>query len=260
VEAGIKQQIAASRAVDQVQALHDKIEDSKSQGKTVSEAAKAAGLEARAYAQVDREGKTPDGKDADVLDKTLLLPAVFASDVGVDDEAIPTKDGGYMWFSVTKIDPAHDRLFDEVKDKVAESWRAQEIAKRLADNAADLVKKLDAGGDVAELAKADNAQVKTAKEIRRAGGGGLAPNVVAAVFEVGPTGASSVATPDGRLVFKVTSDTTPAPLAADPGVKMAEDRLKGELGQSLVEQYVDALKRQIGVSIDQRVLQSAEGG
>jgi len=260
VEPEIKQQVAAARASDQVQTLHDKIEDAKAQGKSVADAAKAAGLDARAFVGVDREGQNAAGTSADVPNKDLLLPAVFASDVGVDDEAISTKDRGYIWFSVTKIDPAHDRTFDDVKDKVADAWRKQEIVKRLTDKSADFVKQLDAGGDIAELAKSATTEVKTAKEIRRAGGGGVAPNVVAAVFEVGPDRAGSAATPDGRLVFKVTADVTPPPAAEDPGVKMAGDRVKTELGQSLVEQYVDALKREIGVTIDQHVLQSAEGG
>jgi peptidyl-prolyl cis-trans isomerase D len=260
VEPEIKQQVAAARAADQVQALHDKIEDAKAQGRSVADAAKAAGLEARPFTGVDREGLNAAGVSADVPNKDLLLPAVFASDVGVDDEAIQTKDRGYIWFSVTKVDPAHDRTLDEVKDKVADVWRKQEIAKRLTDKAADFVKQLDAGGDIAELAKSASAEVKTGKDIKRAGGEGLPPNVVAAVFDVGPDRAGSAPTPEGRFVFKVTADTTPPPAAEDPGVKMASDKVKTELGQSLVEQYVDALKREIGVTIDQRVLQSAEGG
>ncbi len=260
VEGEIKQGIAAARAADSVQALHDKIEDAKASGKTVAEAAKSVGLEARAYAGVDRQGHDASGAAADVVDANLVLPAVFASDVGVDDEAIATKDHGFIWFSVTKIEPARDRPFDEVKDKVAAAWRAEEVAKRLADSAAEMVKKLDAGGDIAELAKAASAEVKTAKDIKRAGGGGLAAPVVEAVFGVGPDRAGSVSTADGRLVFKVTADVTPPPLASDPDVVSTEDRLKGELGRSVVEQYVDALKREIGVTIDQRVLQSAGSG
>ncbi len=131
VKAAVKQQIAASRAVDQVQSLRDKIEDSRGNGKPLAEAAKSVGLATRAYLS-DRTGKTSSGVSADVVDKDQLLPAAFASDIGVDDEPIATKDGGYVWFSVTKIDPAHDRGFDEVKDKVAAAWRADETAKRLA--------------------------------------------------------------------------------------------------------------------------------
>ena len=259
-EASIKQEIAADRATDQVQTLHDKIEDAKASGKTVAEAAKAVGLTAMSYASVDREGRDADGKPADVIDKDLLLPAVFASDVGVDDEALPTKDHGYLWFSVTKIEPAHDRTFASVKDKVEAAWRKQETDKRLADAAAETVKKLDAGGDLAALAKSANAEAKSASGLKRTGGGGLATNVIAAVFGVGPNAAGSAATPDGRLVFKVTRDALPPPTPGDPTTMEIADRLKANLSNAVVEQYVDALKRQLGVTIDQRVLQSAEGG
>ncbi len=260
VKAAVKQQIAASRAVDQVQTLHDKIEDVRGNGKALAEAAKSVGLEARSYVGVDREGKTASGASADVVRKEILLPAAFASDVGVDDEPIATKDNGFLWFSVTKIAPPRDRAFDEVKDKVEAAWRAEETAKRLSDSAAEAVKQLGAGADIAELAKAANAEVKTAKGIRRDGGGGLAANVAAAVFGVGPTGVGSVATPDGRLVFKVTADAIPPAIPGDPQVSGAADRLKTEISSSLVEQYVDALKQQLGVTIDRHVLQGAEGG
>ncbi|MDE3177560.1 MAG: SurA N-terminal domain-containing protein [Pseudomonadota bacterium] len=261
VEPAIKQALAAARASDSVTSLHDKIEDAKASGKSVAEAAKAVGLEAKSYVAVDRQGQSASGAPADVPNKDLLLPAVFASDIGVDDEAIPTKDRGYIWFSVTKIDPAHDRAFDEVKDKVALVWRREETEKRLADAAADLVKKLNAGGDVADLAKGVNAEIITAKDIRRASGGeAQSPEVVAAVFGVGPNQAGSVATPDGRLVFKVTADAFPAPIAGDPALAQAQDRLKAQLSNGVVEQYVDALKHEIGVTIDRRVMQSAEGG
>ena len=209
---------------------------------------------------MDRDGRTGVGVDADVPDKAQLLPGVFASDVGVDDEAIATKDRGFVWFSVTKIDPAHDRSFEDVKDKVAAAWTSEERARRLAEASADAVKKLEAGGDIAELAKAAGAEAKTAKDIRRAGGAGVAPELAAAVFAVGPTGAGAAAAEGGRLVFKVTADTTPPPLAADPATAGIAERLKAETGSALVEQYVGALKRELGVSIDQRVMRGAEGG
>jgi peptidyl-prolyl cis-trans isomerase D len=260
VKDAIRQEIAAGRAAAQVQGLHDKIEEAKAAGKTVAEAAKSVGLEARAYLAVDRDGLNAAGADANVPDKAQLLPAVFASDVGVDDEAIATKDRGFVWFSVTKIDPSRERSFEDVKDKVAAAWTAEERAKRLAEASAEAVKKLEAGGDIAELAKAAGAEVKTARDIRRAGGAGLAPEVAAAVFAVGPTGAGAAAAEGGRLVFKVTADKTPASLAADPATAGLIDRLKSETGSALVEQYVGALKRELGVSIDQRVMRGAEGG
>jgi peptidyl-prolyl cis-trans isomerase D len=259
-KAAIKQEIASARAIDQVQSLHDKIEDARGNGKSVAEAARSFGLTTTSYAGVDRNGLNVAGAKVDVAQNNLVLPAVFASDIGVDDEALTTKDNGYVWFSVTRIDPAHDRTFEEVKDKVSTAWRAEETARRLADMAAEDVKKLDAGGDIAELAKAANAEVKTAKDIKRDGGANLPSTVVSAVFGVGPKGAGSASTPAGRLVFKVTDDAIPPPTPGDPAVMGMADRLKAELGSSVVEQYVEALKREIGVSIDQKALQGSEGG
>jgi peptidyl-prolyl cis-trans isomerase D len=260
VKDAVKQEIAAGRASDQVQALHDKIEDAKASGKTVAEAARSVGLEAKSYPGVDRQGRNAEGAEVAVPDKGLLLPAVFASDIGVDDEAIPTKDRGYIWFAVTRIDPAHDRAFDEVKDKVAEAWRAEETSKRLAAAAAEDIKQINAGAAIADLAKAAGAEVKTAMDIKRAGGGGLAPEVVEAVFGVAPDRAGSATTADGRLVFKVTSDAFPEVAAGDPEAASVEGRVRSEIGAAVVEQYVNALKREIGVTIDRRVLQASEGG
>jgi peptidyl-prolyl cis-trans isomerase D len=260
VKGAIKQEIAAGRAASQVQTLHDKIEDAKASGKTVAEAAKSVGLEVRAIVGVDRQGQDAAGGAVDVPYKELVLPAVFASDIGVDDEAISTKDHGYVWFAVTKIDPAHDRTLDDVKDKVAGAWTDEQRAQRLADMSAEDVKKLDGGTDITELARAAGAEVKTAKGVRRAGGEGLAAGVVSAVFGVGPTGAGSASADGGRLVFKVTNDTVPPPVEGDPGTAAVADRLKAETGSSLIEQYVGALKRELGVSIDARVMRGAEGG
>jgi hypothetical protein len=61
-------------------------------------------------------------------------------------------------------------------------------------------------------------------------------------------------------VFKVTADTIPPPTPGDPQVMGTEQRLKSEMSSSLVEQYVDALKRELGVTVDRRVMQGAEGG
>ena len=260
VEASIRQQIAAERAASQVQTLHDKIEDAKASGKTVAEAAQAAGLSVQRFAGVDRQGLDAAGAPVAVPEKDKLLPAVFASDIGVDDEAIATKDKGWVWFAVTKIDPAHERSFDEVKDKVEAAWREEQRAQKLADAAAEAVKQLNAGGEMADLAKAAGAEVKTARDIVRAGGAGLTPDVVAAVFAVGPQGAGSARSEGGQIVFKVTGDEIRPALPGDPATAGLADRLKAETGSSLVEQYVGALKREIGVSIDSRALRGAEGG
>ncbi|MFZ2105233.1 MAG: SurA N-terminal domain-containing protein, partial [Roseiarcus sp.] len=141
----VKKDIATRRAANDVTAIHDKIEDARVSGKSVSEAAKAVGLEARNIPAVDAQGLDPNGAAVDLPDKEALLRAVFASDIGVDDAALDTKDHGFLWFDVAKVDPARDRPFDEVKDAVEKQWRADEVSKALSAKATDLVKQIDAG-------------------------------------------------------------------------------------------------------------------
>lgn len=260
VEDSLKTEIANERAAGDIQTLHDKIEDARVAGKSLAEAAKAAGLETRTIAAVDAQGLDPAGAAVDLPEKAPLLRAVFASDVGVDDAALQTADRGYLWFEVAKIDLARDRTFDEVKDKVEAQWRADEVTRALGGKAQDMIKQLDAGATLASLAQAAGLEVKSATEIRRRGGGALAPSVVSAVFATPANGAGSAATPDGRLVFKITADATPATDFDDPKIKAAAERLADGLQTDMMEQYVAEIERKLGVRIHEDVLQAAEGG
>ena len=256
----VKKDIATRGAANDVTTIHDKIEDARVSGKSLGEAAKTVGLEVRNIPAVDAQGLDPSGAAVDLPDKEALLRAVFASDIGVDDAPLDTKDHGFLWFDVAKVDPARDRPFDEVKDAVEKQWRADEVSKALSAKAADLVKQIDAGASVASLAQAAGVEAKSAADIRRRGGASLAATVVAAVFALPPDKAGSASVPEGRLVFKITSDTTPPYEPADPGVKTAAERLDGGLREGVIDQYIAALQQQLGVTINRQVLQAAEGG
>ena len=149
----VKREVSASRAGDKIQALHDKIEDLRVSGKTILEAAKAVGLTGRTIDAVDAQGRDPKGAPVNLPDAADLIRSAFASDVGLDEAPLETKDGGFVWFDITKIDPAHDLTFEEAKPEVEKQWRAEQVDKALAGKADDLVKEIRAGGNIASVAK-----------------------------------------------------------------------------------------------------------
>ena len=259
VEEDIKRQISAARAGDKIQAIHDKIEDARVSGKSLAEAAKQAGLTTQTVPAVDAQGKDPSGKPVNLPDKADLLRSAFASDVGLDEAPLQTPDNGYVWFAVTKIDPAHDRTFEEAKPEVEAQWRAEQVDKALAAKADDLVKQIRSGAGVANAAKSVGAEPKSAADIHR-DDKGLPELVVAAIFREPADGSGSAATPDGRTVFKITADKTPQVDFADLRVKAMAEKLDGAARDSLLDQYVAGLRRSLGVTVNQNVLQSAEGG
>ncbi len=255
----IKRRISAARAGDKIQALHDKIEDLRVSGKPLPEAAKAVGLTTLSVPAVDASGRDPSGKEVALPDKAELLRAAFASDVGLDEAAIPTKDRGYVWFDVTKVDPSHERSFEEAKPQVEAQWRAEQIDKALAAKAADLVKQLRDGASFADVAKSVGAVAKPVADIRRDEKTSLPESVVAAIFREPADGVGSAATADGRTVFKITADKTPPVEAIDPRVKQMAQELDAASREGLVDQYVTAMRRTLGVHVNPAVLQSAEG-
>ena len=255
----VKREVSASRAGDKIQALHDKIEDLRVSGKTILEAAKAVGLTGRTIDAVDAQGRDPKGAPVNLPDAADLIRSAFASDVGLDEAPLDTKDGGFVWFDITKIDPAHDLTFDEAKPEVEKQWRAEQVDKALAGKADDLVKEVKAGGNIASVAKSAGAEVKTATDVHRAEQSSLPESAVAAIFREPADGEGSAATPDGRVVFKITADRTPPVDFADARVKGMATELGNSTRDSLLDQYVGALRRTLGVAVHQDVLQSAEG-
>jgi peptidyl-prolyl cis-trans isomerase D len=261
VQAEIKKDVATQRASDQALSIHDKIEDARASGKTLTEAAKAAGLDARAIPAIDSTGLDKNGAEvSDVPDKKDVLRAIFASDVGVDDQPVATPDKGFVWFEVTKIEPPHERTLDEVKDQVTKQWRDEEVAKALAAKTADMVVKLKGGATLASLAEPDKLEVKSAADIRRNGGAGLAENVVTQIFNEPSDGAGSASAGDSRLVFKITKDTIPPVDLASAEAKTLQQRTNSGLVTDILSEYVSALERELGVSVNQAVFQAATGG
>jgi peptidyl-prolyl cis-trans isomerase D len=260
VEEQIKRMVSASRMGDKIQAIHDKIEDARVSGKSLAEAAKEQGLTTQAVALVDAQGKDPDGKPVSLPDKTDLLRSAFASDVGLDEAPLQTADGGYVWFAVTKVDPAHDRTFEEAKPEVEAQWRAEQVDKALAAKADDLVKQIRSGASVGDVAKSVGAEAKSAADIHRDDKTSLPESVVAAIFREPADGSGSAATPDGRTVFRITADRTPPVDFSDLRVKAVAEKLGGAERDALLEQYIAALRASLGVTVHPNVLQSAEGG
>jgi peptidyl-prolyl cis-trans isomerase D len=256
----VKRQVSASRAGDKIQALHDKIEDLRVSGKSLLEAAKAVGLTGESIAAVDAQGRDPQGEPVKLPDQADLLRAAFASDVGLDEAPINTKDGSFVWFDVAKVDPAHDLTFEQAKPEVEKQWRAEEVDKALASKADDLVKQIKAGASVADAAKSAGAEVKSAQDIHRAEQTSLPEAVVAAIFREPADGAGSAATLDGRVLFKITSDRSPPVDFADARVKAMVSKLDPATRESLLDQYVEALRRTLGVVVHPEALQAAEGG
>jgi peptidyl-prolyl cis-trans isomerase D len=262
VAAKLKHDIALDRARASVNDLHNKMEDERGGGASVVEAAKKLGLTAVTIDAVDRSGRAPDGKPVTGIPPGVdLIAQAFASDVGVDNEALQIGNNGFVWFDVLGVTPSRDRSLDEVKDKVEAGWRDDQISSRLITKATDMVGKLNQGGKLADEAAGLGLKVESANAFKRDATDGLAAAVVAAAFRTAKdkAGQAPGAGKDEWVVFRVTDVKDPPLDPASDETKKLKDGLQRSLADEAVGQYIAKLETEIGTTVNQAAVAQITG-
>lgn len=239
--------------------IQKKIEEAKTAGKSLAEAAPLAGLAVATIEAIDAKSLDRTGSRIDIPGGDETVRSIFQSDIGLDNEALRLRDGGLLWFEIAGVDAARDRPFDEVKPDVLVRWRTDEAARRLRVKAEELVRKLDEGADFGIVASENNAESIELKITRNAGGA-LGTTGAAQAFSVPVGKAASAATPEGgRLVLRVKSASSPE-FDAKSGVGgQLLRQLSEQTGEDIVTQYIQKLQAETGVTTNQRALDSALG-
>ena len=263
VAAELKKELAAARAKADILSIYDKIEDARSEGKPLAEAAANLRLASRTIEAIDRSGRDPSGASVTGLpDAQRLLTTVFTTEMGIDRDPLQV-EGGYVWFEIAGITPSRERPLDEVKEQVEARWREQEIATRLKTKAAEILDKLKAGSSLADVAAAGGLKVATLTGIKR--GEPPAPLSAATVDVIfrtakGAFASAEAAQPAEQMVFRVTDIVVPHLDAASEDAKQAQDTLNRSLSQDVLSEYLSRLETETGVTINQSALNQVVGG
>jgi peptidyl-prolyl cis-trans isomerase D len=261
VAPAIKKEIAERRVRDDFDKTRNAVEDERSGGASIAEAAQKGGLEA-VTVDVDRSGRTPDGKEAALPKGVDLITAAFGSDVGVDNDPLNFQ-GGEVWFDVLGITPSRDRTLDEVKDQVTARWHDDQVVTRLRAKAKELVEKVNKGGVFATEVKAAGLTAQTSAPFKREDKvNGLPDLVVDTTFRTAKGSAAmaeNVPASSGVVIFQVTNVTTPTvDLKSDESKKMKEG-LAQNLSDEQIGQYITHLETTLGVKVNEAAFATATG-
>jgi peptidyl-prolyl cis-trans isomerase D len=262
IEADLKHEIALDRAKASITDSVNKVEDELASGARLDEVATKLNLPYRVIDAIDRSGRDPAGNPVTGLpDSPDLLSDSFAAGVAAQNDALQLKGGGYVWYEVAGITPGRDRTFDEVKDKVEARWRQGEIESKLRAKADEMVKQINGGTKLADLAPTDKLQVQWANNLKRQGNPTLPAQAVAAVFETpqGSAGTAEGRDPSERIVFQVTNISVPPFDPNTPEAKKIEDTLKRMLGDETLNEYLTKTAADMGISVNQDVINQALG-
>ncbi len=264
VSAELKRELSLDRATREMQAMRDKVEDERLDGKSLTQAAEKLTLKLRTIEAVDRSGRDPEGNKLTTLPEGVdVIASAFASDVGAENEALPVQGGGYAWYEVVSITPSRDRPLDEIKPQVEKRWRDDETAARLATKTAELLDKLKLGTPLTDIASANKLKVQTATALKRGNAmSGFSLRTLNEIFRV-PKGGASIAdgeTATDRVVFRVTDIVVPPFDSASPETKKVMEVLQRSLAEDLLAQYMARLQTDVGITINQNALNQVTGG
>jgi peptidyl-prolyl cis-trans isomerase D len=262
VAGDIKKTLALERAGAEIRKLRDKVDDEMGGGARLEDIGKKLNLAYRTIDAIDRSGRGPDGKPVELVKGVDLLDGIFSADVGVENDALQTQDGGIVWYDLVAVTPSRERPLDEVKDQVEARWRDDEVVARLNAKAKEMVDKIKGGTSLADLAAAEKVKVESAKGIKRSDTKGPLPaNAVAALFttDKGAAGSADGKETTERIVFVVTDVTIPAFDPASADAKRIGDALRDAMANDLYSQFVAQAESQVGISVDQGALNQALG-
>jgi peptidyl-prolyl cis-trans isomerase D len=269
VKAELREAIAKDKAMQDAQAVQDKIENARSRGASLKELAEKHGLKLQEIPSISQEGYAPDNKAvADILGGIRVLTRAFTTEVGVEAEGVDLQDGFVTWFEVQGITPSVLRPLETVKEQVKQDWLSVERRKALQELAQKMTDRLNKGEAIEAIAKELGQKVAVTKPLKRDDkADGIAPAGVNLAFSLakgaaahadsGQSGGDAGAK-GGRVLIKVDTVTVPAaPEKADA------DKLTNEISQQLSEdlasQYMASLQSRYGVKINQDALNRAAG-
>jgi peptidyl-prolyl cis-trans isomerase D len=263
VAAEIKRELATERAKADILGVYDKMENERTDGKTLTEAASDLKVPIRIVEAIDRSGRDLSGAPvAGLPDAQRLLTTAFATEVGTDRDPLQF-EGGYLWLDVANIIPARERPFEEVKDQVEARWREQETASRLKAKAAEILDKLKGGATFAEVAAANNLKVETLTGIKRANASApLSTATVEAIFNTPKDGLNfaEAAQASEQIVFRVTDVTVPTLEGASDEAKRLRETLNRTLSEDVLSEYIARLETEIGVTLNPDAIKQITSG
>ncbi len=248
--------VRAAKARDQLLDLHDKFEDARASGATLEEAAAEIGIKVDNVGPVALNGTDKDGKTVVVPGHSSSLATSFETEIGLEISPLTDGDDGFTWLETRDIVETAVPAFNDIKNKVAETWKTREAASATRKKAEELVSKLRSGTPIADLAQTESAEVRTVNGVRRnQNNAGFNAADVAALFSVAEDGKAFSIANDGKSA-KIIASTPVLGSGFNPDSEEARairQVLETNMSNDLYAEYVNALQEQIGVTINDTV-------
>jgi peptidyl-prolyl cis-trans isomerase D len=261
VKGEIRNELIERAASERITELRESVVDERAAGAPLSEISETLDLPYKTVT-LDRSGNAPDGTQApSPADLNSFRNAVFASDVGADEDPLNNPGGGLLWFEVLSINPASERPFDDVKAEVEQAWRAQQVREAIVAKANDLAAQAQSGKSMEVLASEIGVEVARTEPIRRDGrASGLSSAAVGRAFTLArdETATASASQAPAQTVLKVVQIDTPQSVEGE-NAEQIRSALRRGIENDLTEQYITGLRSHFDYTVNRELLRQTYG-
>ncbi len=262
VKEQLRQRLADLDAPAEIRKLQDQVDDNRLAGKSLSEIAQILDISYKKVDAVERSGNGADGKPAFAVGGAAnIISTAFGSSVGVENEVVELADGGYAWVRVLKVNKSTQKPYDGVKVDVKKLWAENATKTEVGKLAKTLVDQIKAGTAIADVAKSASVVLKTTPAFKRSDSlPNLPPAGVRRAFTLKLNEAASTASTDGksRVVFLV-KEIKAAEAGKKEDVERLENEILGQLRTDAIGEYVAALRKRMGVDLNQQLIDQTVG-
>lgn len=248
----LTKRLQIDKAKASLQEVYNTVEDARAKSQKLEEIAAQKHLTLTVLQPVSASGLTQDNQDVSATIKPEVLKALFASDVGVDNDALQLADG-FAWYEVRSVIPSALKPFAQVKDKVNADLLAGRVRQAATDKAKAIVAAMQAGKTIEAAAQDVGGVVKTQTALKRnQQSEEFDGNAVAAAYAATDQGFAYAAGGDGKTarLMQVVKITLPALMAASSELTQLRDQMKSGFANDLQSGLVEALKKSAGVKIN----------
>ena len=262
VKGQLTERLQLDKARVQLQQVYNDVEDARAQSMKFEDIAKKTGLNLTMLPHISASGQNQDGTDLTAVAKADVLKAIFASDVGVESDAIGGSDG-YTWYDVRSILPSALKPLEQVRTQVTQDVINQRVRTAAIEKALKIVDSLKGGKSIDAAAQESGAQIKTAIGLRRnQQTAEIDGPALEAAYSVADQGFAAAPGGDGKTarVLQVAKVVMPSVMASSPELDQMKQQMKSGFDGDLRTGLVASLKKQIGVKINDALWKQNTGG
>ena len=257
----LEQRLKLERAREEIQSVYDAVEDARAAQTKFEDIAAKAGIPFKLTGLIDATGRDKDGKDIELPQKTEVLKAAFASDVGVENDALSQEDS-YLWYEVREVVPSAVKPFDQVREQVKSDIIAGKVRELALEKAKKLVERARGGAALEELAKENGVEILNAQGLKRnETNAEFSSEAVSALFAVAADGFAYAPEGDGKGARVMLSQAVLLPPfdGKSEEAKTIATSLQSGSANDLLSAYLSTLQKEAGVSINETLWRQISG-